>query len=86
MNKCPNCGLKFIHRHRPNGCVLAALIEVLRDRETLEPEEILERLLDCNVDHMWNEIGSVIDALEDGEYLRESETHEHQDSDQSTPA
>ena len=65
--KCPNC-IESVEGHIDNGCVLAALIDVIRDREEIKEKELLELHAECNVDSLWNDIGPIVDALQEGKY------------------
>lgn len=64
---CPNCDQR-VANHPENGCVLAALIQVARDRGGV-PERKLRKLhAECNVDALWDDVGRIVDDLEDGHY------------------
>jgi len=64
-NRCPNC-IEPIEGHPENGCVVAALIGVLRDREDHTEEQLLQLHRDIDVDALWDVLGPVIDTLGDG--------------------
>ena len=63
--KCPNCGGN-VANHPENGCVLAALIQVIRERDAMS-ERTLRRLhADTDIDAFWSRLGVVVDQLEEG--------------------
>jgi hypothetical protein len=65
--KCPNCQSN-VANHPENGCVLAALIQVIREREVI-PERRLRTIHGAtDVDRLWGDLGQVIDRLEEGGY------------------
>jgi hypothetical protein len=64
---CPNC-THPIEGHPQNSCVLAALIDCLRDRGDLSEEELAQRHADCDMDPFWDDMGPVLDRLEDDGY------------------
>ena len=64
---CPNCGCP-VEGHPNNACVLAALIGVVRDRENLTEDELLALHRNACVDVMWDDIGPILDRLEEGFY------------------
>lgn len=66
--KCPCCG-EPVEDHPDNGCVLNTLLGVLRDRGSLEEADILDLHAKCDVDALWQDLGRIIDRLEDGRYL-----------------
>lgn len=64
---CPNCSSP-VAKHPENGCVLGALVQVVRDRGSV-PERRLRKLhAEVNTDALWNDLGRVIDDLEEGLY------------------
>ncbi len=66
--RCPNCQSP-VANHPENGCVLAALIQVIREREAL-PETRLRKIHQgTDVDLLWRDLGPVIDRLEEGNYV-----------------
>lgn len=69
MTTCPNCS-EFILGHPKNGCILAALIDVVRDRQNKSESKLFVLHRDINEDALWNSLGPIIDALENGEYTR----------------
>lgn len=64
---CPNCTQPVVD-HPENGCVLAALIGVVRERGNKNEAELIELHADANVDALWDVLGPVIDGLEEGEF------------------
>ena len=64
---CPNCG-SIVSDHPENGCVLAALMSVLRDRGTHEPGQIERIHARCDVDRFWHEVGLLVDRLGEGAF------------------
>lgn len=63
---CPNCNSP-VKGHPDNSCVLNALIGVLRERGV--PAKKLEKLhAACWIDNVWDDIGPIMDRLEDGYY------------------
>lgn len=72
---CPNCGNGMpVSNHPENGCVLAALIQVIRDRGDLSERRILDLHANCDADWFWDAVGRVIDRLEAGEFTAEKKT------------
>ncbi len=65
---CPNCGASTVKDHIANHCVLATLIQVVRDRENLEEADILKLHANCNTDALWELLGPILDKLESGEF------------------
>jgi len=66
--KCPNC-TATVHNHPQNDCVLAAMIQVLRDRGDHHPATLTRLHANCDADAFWNAAGAVIDRLGDSEFL-----------------
>lgn len=64
--QCPNCR-RFIVGHPQNSCVLAALITILGGRE-MPLDELLDLHANANVDALWEDLGVIIDRLQDGVY------------------
>lgn len=69
---CPNCGEPVC---RPStgevheaGCVLHALIGVVRDRETVPERKLRTIHANVDTDALWNDVGRIIDRLEEGRY------------------
>lgn len=64
---CPNCTQPVVD-HPQTGCVLAALIGVIRDRGT-KPERVLRSIhAKCDINALWDRLGPVIDDLEAGNF------------------
>jgi hypothetical protein len=67
--KCPNCGADIgADKTHGDGCVLGALLEVVRDRGNLRERTVATRGRRCDVDALWDDLGTVVDKLEDGGY------------------
>lgn len=64
---CPNCGADVVG-HKENGCALATLIGVVRDRGNKTQAELHRLHADVDSDALWNDLGKIVDRLEDGEY------------------
>jgi hypothetical protein len=64
---CPNC-LEPLTTHPNNGCVLAAMIQVIRERGSLASDDLTEIHRDTDTDALWEDLGPVIDRLEAGGY------------------
>jgi hypothetical protein len=67
--KCPNCD-QPVKNHPENGCVLAALIGVLRERGTLDEVTIDQIHANCDVDSFWMAAGQLVDRLENKEFSK----------------
>lgn len=63
---CPNCGLPV--GHEEDGCVLASLMRVVRDRGEHTDEEILRLWANCHADLLWDDIGPIVTRLGLGRY------------------
>ena len=72
MAHCANCGDE-IPGHEENGCVLAALVQVIKDRGFTTSGSLLLMLRDTNVDALWDDLGPIIDQLEAGEYMNDDD-------------
>lgn len=66
MKTCPNCSASFPHPE--NGCALAMLISVISDRGTKTDAEIDALMTDCDVSALWDDLGPIVDKLENGGY------------------
>lgn len=66
---CPNCGSP-VANHPQNGCVLNALIRVIRDRGTVTESRLRKIHAAVNVDYLWDKVGNLIDQIEWGEFSR----------------
>lgn len=64
---CPNCR-QPVADHPENGCVLAALIQVIREREAMSEEKLRELHASTDTDQLWEDLGPLVDRLEEGEY------------------
>lgn len=73
---CPNCS-KPITNHKANGCMLATLVYVLCDRigevggpndTPLTEEDVLRAWVTADPDLMWDDIGPILNNLQDGVY------------------
>ena len=67
---CPNC-VQLIDGHPQNSCVLAAFIALLKDRENLTAEALLELHRNVDIDALWDALGPVLDTLEAGGFTPE---------------
>lgn len=67
---CPNCTYP-VENHPENGCVLKALIGVIRDRGQYEEAYLNEIHANTNVDNLWAKLGHIIDDLGEGLYGNE---------------
>lgn len=65
--KCPNCS-QPVEGHAENGCILAAMIQCLRDRGDRTPEELMMIHATCDIDALWDTLGTALNELEDGRY------------------
>lgn len=68
---CPNCCDSSVEDHLDNGCVLNALIVVLRDREAMSEKKLRNLHANCDADAFWEDVGHIIDDLEYGNYSTE---------------
>ena len=68
MRKCPNCAAHPVADHPANGCVLAALIQCIRDRGTVPERRLRDVHAHTDVDALWNDVGKIVDRLEEGAY------------------
>ncbi len=64
---CPNCA-GDIDKHLESGCVLGALISVIKDRGEHTEEQLKALTHDCDVDRLWEDLGPIIDSLASGAY------------------
>jgi hypothetical protein len=65
---CPNCLDTPVAGHPENACILYVLTDVLRSRGTLTEEQIQALHRDADPNQVWDDIGPIIDRLEDGHY------------------
>ena len=63
--RCPNCTRNIVG-HEPNGCVLEALMSVLRDRGGHTDKQMRKLWANVDVDALWNAIGPIVDDLGEG--------------------
>ena len=63
---CPNCG-EPVSKPAP-GCGLHALIGVVRDRETVPERKLRKMHSQVDTDALCNDVGRIIDKLEEGKY------------------
>ena len=64
---CPNCGAP-VANHPEARCVLAALIQVVRERQVMSERKLRKLHADCDADFFWTDIGKIVDHLEEGGY------------------
>lgn len=67
---CPNCGGSVID-HPEDGCVLAALMTVLRDRGTHDQAALQRIHAQCDVESLWRSVDALVDQLAEGRFDRE---------------
>lgn len=70
MKTCPNCSSPVVN-HPANGCALAVLISVVKDRGNKGVAELHALHEGCDVDALWEALGPIVDMLEDGEFAGE---------------
>lgn len=70
--RCCNC--MEPSPHPDNGCVLHALLTVLRDRETHSESQLEIIYIKCDVDRLWDQLGGIIDDLGNERYLDNCQT------------
>lgn len=70
---CPNCGQHPVNAHPQTGCVLAALVQVLRERGEYTEERLQAIHANCDDARLWTEIGDIVDRLGNGEFDAEPE-------------
>lgn len=75
---CPNCAGIPAQEHPQNGCVLAALIEVVRDRGEMSATDLAQLLANTDADALWNDLGPIVDTLEAGGYTQQESAQEKQ--------
>lgn len=66
MRKCPNCGGPLDHPE--NGCVLASLIQIIRERQEHSVRKVNDLHANCDVDRLWDDVGSIVNRLAQGNY------------------
>jgi hypothetical protein len=67
--KCPGCGQHNVNNHPEDGCVVASLIRVIRDRGDLNDSVVNRIHAALDVDAVWDVIGELIDDIQAGRYL-----------------
>lgn len=70
---CPNCGQHPVKNHPQTGCVLAALVQVLRDRGEYTEQQLHAIHANCNEDLLWDDIGDIANRLGNGEFGTQDE-------------
>ena len=72
--RCPNCGEPVSKPStgeiQVDGCVLHALIGVVRDRGNVSERKLRKMHSQVDVDHLWDRVGRIVDDLEAGYYNR----------------
>lgn len=70
QTRCPNCSDPILN-HPENNCVLAALIDCVRDRNVHDEHTCLNLHFNCNTDRLWDDyLGPLVDELERGGFNR----------------
>ena len=69
MKNCPNCSVP-VKTHTHNGCVLHELMCVISDRGNLTKKEVRAIHAYVDADALWNDLGAIVDRLEEGGYAR----------------
>lgn len=67
LRRCPNCVAPVV-QHPENGCVLAAFVQVIRERGTMTERALRKLHADTDADALWSVVGRTIDDLEDGNF------------------
>lgn len=70
---CPNCGQHPVKNHPQTGCLLAALVQVLRDRGEYTEQQLHAIHANCNEDLLWDDIGDIVNRLGNGEFGTQDE-------------
>lgn len=65
--RCPNCREQVV-THAENGCALALLIQLVRERGDHSEHTLLNLHYMCDTDKMWDDLGPVVDQMERGDY------------------
>lgn len=71
VNNCPNCGQSPVDNHPEDACVLAALIQVIRERGTSTEATLRAIHANVDIDRFWDDMVEIIDRLEGGDYTDE---------------
>ena len=69
-SRCPNCWAHPVDNHPENGCVLAALVQIIRERETVPETRLLRIHARTDITALWNTLGPLLDRLEVGEFSK----------------
>lgn len=64
--QCPNCTKPV--GHEEDGCVLASLFAIVRDRGNTPKRKIKTLWANADVDALWSTLGPIVDDLEEGAY------------------
>lgn len=67
IHKCPNCG-EHVNGHPDTSCTLYALMQIVRERSNLTEAKVQKVHREVNVDALWEELGPIIDRLENGDF------------------
>jgi hypothetical protein len=67
VHKCPNCG-EPVAGHPDTSCTLYGLMQIVRERGNLPEAKVQKIHREVDVDALWEELGPVIDRLEDGAF------------------
>jgi hypothetical protein len=65
IHKCPNCG-EPVAGHPDTGCVLNALVQIIRERGEIPEVKVRKIHREVDVDALWEELGPVVDRLQEG--------------------
>lgn len=68
---CPNCCTSTVENHPQDGCVLNNLVQVLREREVMSEKKLRQLHANVDADAFWNDVGRIVDDLEEGRYSTE---------------
>jgi len=60
--------------HPENGCVLATLVQAIRERGNVDEEKLLQMHATTDVSALWEDLGPIIDKLEAGEYAGDDDS------------
>ena len=64
---CPNCGQYDLRNHPQNACMLSVFDTLLSDRGMSKEQREL-RWMHCDVGALWDDLGPIVDNLENGNY------------------
>lgn len=65
--ECPNCS-RPVKDHPENGCVLAALVQVVRERGNLDAAQLDSLHANIDTNALWEALGAIVDLLEEGAF------------------